>query len=245
MLSRIVPPIRSLREIVYDYLRRQMNEGHLLPGSFFNLKEVSDALGISTTPLREALVQLSSEGFVTIFPRRGAVVNALSLGQIRNIYQLIGALEGSVILEVASRFTDERVAMMAEINDLMALRLQEGRIAEYLELNLRFHGGFLELSENEDLLGQLEIFKQRLYEFPRNEHLVAAWEEKNHSEHVALLEALQRRDFEGASRIIRDVHWSFSVQEPFVRSYYALHLEILERLKAEGGGFSRLRGEDS
>lgn len=236
MLSRITPPIRSLREVVYDYLRRQMNEGQLLPGSFFNLKEVSQALGISTTPLREALVQLESEGFVTIFPRKGAVVNALSLKQIRNIYQLIGALEGAVLLEVASRMTRARIDRMAVINETMKERLRQGRIAEYLELNLQFHGGFLDLSENEELLRQLAIFKQRLYEFPRNEHLVPAWEEKNSQEHLDLVEALRQGDFPGAASIIRDVHWSFEAQEPFIRSYYARHLQILEKLKAQGSG---------
>jgi DNA-binding GntR family transcriptional regulator len=236
MLSRITPPIRSLREIVYEYLRRQMNEGQLLPGSFFNLKEVSQALRISTTPLREALVQLESEGFVTIFPRRGAVVNALSLKQIRNIYQLIGALEGSVLLEVAERLSPERIEMMAVINDRMMERLREGEISEYLELNLQFHGGFLDLSENEELLHQLAIYKQRLYEFPRNEHLVMAWEEKNHQEHEDLVEALRRGDFQAGAHVVRDVHWSFQAQEPYVRSYYALHLEILEKLRSEGEG---------
>ncbi len=60
--------------------------------------EISEKLGISKTPLRFVLLQLENEGFVTIIPRRGCVVNVLSLVDIRNIYQIIGALEASVII---------------------------------------------------------------------------------------------------------------------------------------------------
>ncbi|KUK42218.1 MAG: Transcriptional regulator, GntR family, partial [Thermovirga lienii] len=55
---------KSLREQVYDYLRRKLNAGELKPGAFLNLNELSARLGISKTPLREALIQLELEGFV-------------------------------------------------------------------------------------------------------------------------------------------------------------------------------------
>jgi len=67
--------LKSLREQVYDYLRIQMNEGRIRAGSFLNLNDISRELGMSRTPLRDALFQLESEGFITIFPRRGVVVN--------------------------------------------------------------------------------------------------------------------------------------------------------------------------
>lgn len=85
--------LKSLREQVYDYLRVNMNDGIIRSGSFLNLNEISRELGMSRTPLRDALFQLESEGFVTIYPRRGVVVNGLTLEKIKNIYEILGGLE--------------------------------------------------------------------------------------------------------------------------------------------------------
>ncbi len=87
--------LKSLREQVYEYLKIQLNEGKLEHGAFLNLNAISAEMGISKTPLRDALFQLEAEGFVTIYPRRGVKVNVLSLEKIRNIYQILGGLEGA------------------------------------------------------------------------------------------------------------------------------------------------------
>ena len=100
-------------------LRVQMNEGRLRPGAFLNLNDISRELGMSRTPLRDALFQLESEGFVTIFPRRGVVVNVLTLEKIRNIYEILGALESAALLLVAVRFRDGDADMMEKYNQQM------------------------------------------------------------------------------------------------------------------------------
>jgi DNA-binding GntR family transcriptional regulator len=69
----------SLREQVYHFFRQQMQSGMLAPGASINLNEISKKLAISKTPLRDALIQLETEGFVTILPRRGIIVNKLPL----------------------------------------------------------------------------------------------------------------------------------------------------------------------
>ena len=64
---------------MYDYLRDAINRGELNPGVYLDLNEIGDSLGISRTPLRDAFIQLEVEGFVTILPRRGVMVNALEI----------------------------------------------------------------------------------------------------------------------------------------------------------------------
>jgi DNA-binding GntR family transcriptional regulator len=63
-----------------------------------NINAISQHLGISKTPLRDAIIQLEIEGFVTILPRRGVTVSKLTLKDIKDSYKIVGALEGSVIL---------------------------------------------------------------------------------------------------------------------------------------------------
>ena len=70
--------VKSLKEQVYEYLRDQMRHGGILPGSAIDMEETSRKLGVSKTPLRDALLQLETEDFVTILPRRMVVVKALT-----------------------------------------------------------------------------------------------------------------------------------------------------------------------
>ena len=90
--------IKSLKELVYEYLRDQMRSGDLLPGAMIDMNETAERLGVSKTPLRDALIQLDMEGFVSILPRRGIVVNPLTLKDIRQYYEIIGALESTALL---------------------------------------------------------------------------------------------------------------------------------------------------
>lgn len=217
-----LPAVKSLRQQVYDFLREEMNSGHLLPGSFLNLNEMSRQLGISKTPLRDALLHLEVEGFVTIFPRRGIMVNALSLEKIRNLYEIIGALEAQVVSSLCDRFCASDVERMDGFNEAMREALTQDDFNLYYEKNLAFHDTYLNFSPNEDLLKTVQTMKQRLYDFPRKKGFVKEWEIRSTGEHADIIARLQRGDFDAAADYIRDVHWSFQVQERYIRRYYFL-----------------------
>lgn len=212
--------LKSLREEVYEYLRAQMNCGRLRPGLFLNLKEISDELGISRTPLRDALFQLESEGFITIFPRRGVVVNELTLEKIRSIYEILGALESAVIVHAALRFGDGDADLMDKYNKQMRKALGRNNFSAFYDANLKFHNVYLNLSDNAEILNMVRINKERLYDFPRNKAFVKEWELHSVDEHDELTGLLRKGDWNGAADFMRDVHWSFSVQERFIRKYY-------------------------
>ena len=219
--------LKSLKEQVYDYLRVQMNEGRLRPGAFLNLNDISRELGMSRTPLRDALFQLESEGFVTIFPRRGVVVNSLTLEKIRNIYEILGALESAALLLVAVRFRDGDADMMEKYNQQMRKALDHNNFSVFYEANLRFHNVYLDMLDNAEMLHAIKIRKERLHDFPRNKTFVKEWEVHSLDEHAAMIKLLRDHDFNGAADYVRDVHWSFSVQERFIRRYYfAKHVEL-------------------
>jgi len=212
--------LKSLREQVYEYLKIQLNEGKLEHGAFLNLNAISAEMGISKTPLRDALFQLEAEGFVTIYPRRGVKVNTLTLEKIRNIYQILGGLEGAVLVEVASKFRKKDVDAMSQFNEEMKDALRRNDFERFYSRNLDFHNAYLELSENTDLLRTVRILKERLYEFPRSKGFLKEWEVESTGEHDRIIEFLAKGDFNGAADYIRDVHWSFAVQERYIRKYY-------------------------
>ncbi len=214
--------VRSLRLQVYEHLKELMNEGQLRPGAFLDLRSLEGDLGISRTPLRDALLRLESEGFVEILPRRGVRIVELTLERIRDIYQIIGALEGSVLRTRRPELAVALAPRMEGLNQEMVRALDAFDYELFYERNAAFHDAFLELSANTELVEHVRIEKQRLYDFPRKHEVIREWEERSTHEHEAIVHLLAQGDVASAADFLRDVHWSFDVQSPFIRRYYGV-----------------------
>lgn len=211
----------SLREEVYEHLRAMLNDGRLRPGNYLDLNGLAEEIGTSRTPLRDALLRLESEGFVDIQNRKGVRITELSLDWIRHIYEILGGLESTALVSVRDRLTAGVIDCMDALNGAMATALDEGSFDRYYDANLAFHDAYLDLSTNEELIRRIHILKQRLYDFPRIEGFVPEWERSSVGEHQALVELLQEGRYVDAADLLRDVHWSYTHQEPFILRYYA------------------------
>jgi DNA-binding GntR family transcriptional regulator len=161
------------------------------------------------------------ENCVTILPRRRVVVNTLTLREIRDIYEIIGALESMALLKAAERFEEADMTFLAEMNEAMRLAIEAGDFDLYYEKNLAFHDVFLRHSGNDYLKRTVAFLKKRLYDFPRLEGFVKEWELASIGEHAELVALLRRRLRTEAAGHIRDVHWSYEVQAKFIDRYYA------------------------
>ncbi len=210
----------SLREQVYAYLRAEINQGHILPGRYINLKKISQQLGISTTPLRDAIIQLECEGFVTILPRRGVRVKRLTIENIRDYLQIIGALETSVLLTVFPQLQEKHLVKMERLNAQMVAALGRDDFDRYYHLNIEFHDIFLQLSENRTLHQIIMPMKQRLYDFPRRKY-ITEWELLNCDEHTEFIDLLRRTKPKAAAALWEGRHWSFRYHEKFIRHFYS------------------------
>lgn len=221
--TRIAKPTlqtRSLREQVYEYLRDEMSRGGLQPGAFLDLNDLAQRLGISRTPLREALLQLESQGFVTVLPRRGFRLNPLTLDDIRHYYEIIGALEAATLRHFGASLGPEDFARMRELDVAMNQAVAASDFDTYYELNLAFHDVYLGRSDNKRLLAQVRLLKQRLYDWPRREGMVQSWEQHSMTEHERFIRLLEEGRIPEAAAFVEDVHWSFQVQEKYIHDYY-------------------------
>jgi DNA-binding GntR family transcriptional regulator len=221
----VILNVKSLREQVYEYIRDQMMTGHILRNTTLNLNEISDHLGISKTPLRDALIRLEAEGFVTILPRRGVVVNALRLQDVKDFYQICGALEGDVVKAVFERFNGSHIAVMRQLNSDMRAAIQREEFDLMYRLNIRFHDVFLNLSDNKFIRSILMPLKQRLYDFQRRPY-VKEWELRNSDEHDRFIDAIKAGQVNEAVNVLRDIHWSFQVQEDYIRTFHQHEAEL-------------------
>ncbi len=214
-----LPP--SLREQVYEHLRAMLDDGRLRPGNYLDLNGLADEIGTSRTPLRDALLRLESEGFVEIQNRRGVRIRELTLDWIRDIYEILGGLESAALVSVADRLTPEIIDRMDTLNGEMSRALDRPDFEGYYDRNLAFHDAYLDLSTNEELVRRIHILKERLYDFPRLRGFVPEWERESIREHQALVDLLREGNVKAAANHLRDIHWSFPHQEPFIHRYYA------------------------
>ncbi len=212
---------KSLREQVYDHLRAELRHGRLDTGAFLDLNRLAADLGVSRTPLRDALLQLEVEGFVTISPRRGVAVRCLEEADIRELYELIGALEAAAVAAVGPTVSAEDLARLRELDRLAQSAIERGDQATFYEHNAAFHDFFLERLGNGRITGLVHAKKQQLYEWNRRfERLHVSWERSGLEEHESFLRLLEQGAVPEAAAYLRDVHWGFQVQEAFVREAY-------------------------
>ncbi len=220
----------SLSEQVYKYLRKQMNHGELLPGSTINIGEIAAQLGISKTPLRDALMQLELEGFVTILPRRGVRVNLLEMADVKNAYDAIGLVEAFIISQCISKIKPAHIKKLKALNATMIADIERDDFTTFFETNLEFHDIFVELSENQRLKKFITPIKHRLYDFPRQNY-ISTWEIRNCEEHEQLIISLQEGDAKEAARILQDLHWSFAYQKDYILQFYEAKKKSPQKVK--------------
>ena len=190
----------ALYEQVADRLRQQILARELEPGAWIDELKLCGELGISRTPLREALKVLASEGLVTMKLRRGAYVTEMSERDVREAYQLLSLLESDAAAEVAVRATEAELAELAELHGLLEQALPD-RDA-FFAANERFHLRVLEIEGNrwrQQMVGDL----RRLMKLNRHHSLFREGRlaESLH-EHRAILAALQARDTEACRRLV-------------------------------------------
>jgi DNA-binding GntR family transcriptional regulator len=213
--------VLSLREQVYEYLRNEMTTGSMTGGSTINLNKIAEQLGISKTPLRDALIHLEIEGFVTILPRRGVMVNALELNDVKNAYEAIGIIEASILLDCFDRITPSHISRLEELNERMIKDVNNNDFSRLFQTNLAFHTVFNTLSGNSLLNKFMLPLKHRLYDF-QGQSYIRDWEMKNCEEHSLCIDFLKQENPQQAARILKDFHWSYSMHEAFIKQFYAM-----------------------
>jgi len=194
-----------LRTQVYEYLRNELKAENLKPGMFISMNQVMKNLGISRTPLRDALLQLQAEGFVTFLPQRGIRINELSQQDIEDLYEMLGALDSRVLLAVFDQIGSFEIEQMKTLNQEMRKNISGSTFARYWDLNTDFHNVYLNLSSNKPILNQINILRQRLFEFGKKDW-IRKMREMNHGEHLIMIEMIEKGDAVQAADYMRDVH---------------------------------------
>ncbi len=145
------PISRNASAAASEVIRRAIIDGRLAPGRRLKEEELARELGISRTPVREALLMLESEGLVELIPKRGASVRAYAVDDLDDMYQLRALLEGYAARRAATRISPEDVARLEESCARFDRLRAEDDLLELVKENLFFHNVILEAAGSERL----------------------------------------------------------------------------------------------
>ncbi|CEP67998.1 Transcription regulator HTH, GntR [Moorella glycerini] len=188
------------KQKAYDYLYNAIITNQLSPGRAIAEQEISDALGISRTPVREALKQLEAEGLVRHIPLRGTFVAEISTQDLEEIFALREALE-ILALKVAIReITDEE---LAEVEALLRSLEFDSSSENFYNTDRKLHDLIVRRGGNRRLVLFLNTLNSQVERFRRISALRPNRLQKSKQEHLEILEALKERDLEKSERLLR------------------------------------------
>jgi DNA-binding GntR family transcriptional regulator len=199
-----------LREEVYSTLREWIAEGVLEAGEKLKDHELAERLGVSRTPVREALRRLEDEGLVETAKNRWTRVSRLDLQDAERIYPIVSALEVLALELAFPKLTAKDWAAMRRANRELQKALEVQQIPEAVDADEAFHQRFILHCENPELAGMLQALKLK-YRRLEQAYFSGAGVRESLDEHGRLLAALERGDLEGAKKALAD-NWQGSLR---------------------------------
>lgn len=191
----------TLREKIVETVRNAIVNGQIPAGARVAEPELADRFGISRTPIREAFRQLESEGFITVIPRKGAIVASLSAKDISDFYDLKMVLEGYAARCATKVLTEKEMIKMESVNRQMETAAVKKDLRKVLLLHNEFHDIFLKACGNEKLHA---IVQNMVMQFQRFRLILAMRGKIEGSirQHREIIDAFRKRNADMAESLV-------------------------------------------
>ena len=188
----------QLSEEAAAYIRESIMSGQMHSGEYVRIYRVAEELGLSATPVREALHMLRAEGFVDLDPNKGFRVASVSGDDVSDIFQVFAFVAGELCLRATQRLTEETIASLEEIQAQLLAASREHDWEEVETLNNRFHRILNTEARSPKLFNLIRLMNHYI---PRRFYAdIPGWPEASTEDHDAIMEALRRRDEKAARK---------------------------------------------
>ncbi len=156
---------KPLRDIVFDYMKNAIITGELKPGERLMEVQLAEKLGVSRTPVREAIRKLELEGLVVMVPRKGAYVSDLDAKDLLNVLEVRSSLEGLAASLAAERITDEEIERLKGILEEFQKNIELGDNEALIRLDKEFHDLIFAASRNDKLIQIVNNIQEHVHRF--------------------------------------------------------------------------------
>jgi len=185
---------KPLREIVFESLREAIINGVLKPGERLMEVQLAEEMGVSRTPIREAIRKLELEGFVIMVARKGAYVAGISMKDVADVFEIRAALEGLAASLAAERITDEEKEEMERLLVRKAACVEAGDYDSLTEIDTEFHELLYKASRNERLMQIISNLREQINRFRMVSLAFPGRGREALEEHKKIAEAIAERD---------------------------------------------------
>lgn len=195
---------KPLRELVFESLREAIISGQLRPGERMMEIQLAEEMGVSRTPVREAIRKLELEGLVVMIPRKGAYVAGLSMKDIADVFEIRGALEGLAAQLAAERITENELEEMERYLVKISEEIEIGDINRVVETDTDFHTLLYKASRNNRLVQIISNLREQIQRFRTTSLSYPGRMKIALEEHRKIVEAISARDVELARNLAQE-----------------------------------------
>lgn len=199
--NHLKPVRKTAKENVFTQLQQWIIDGTLLPGEKLNDTELAEVLGVSRTPVREALQLLEVQGFVKMYPGKATQVTEVKKESIYELLPPLAVLQALAAELVIPHLTDDVISLLESTNDRFAKAVRSENYFAALKIDEEFHQIIVDTAQNSyihQIISQLQAHVRRLF-FHNSIKLT----EKSVEEHAKIIELLKNKDAENASALMR------------------------------------------
>lgn len=195
----------SQSQRIYEEIKRRILDNELPAGTQVLENELASQLGVSRTPIREALVLLSRDGMVEVRPRHGMRVLPVSADDMQDIYDILTALESTAAEIVAARgVSKEEIARLEQAVANMDAALKKDDLKGWAQADERFHRLLVELTNNKRLISLVNTYWEQSHRVRMLTLKLRPKPIHSNSDHAAVVEAIRKRDPEKARKVHHD-----------------------------------------
>lgn len=204
-MQRRLAPIKldsyqPLREVVCETLREAIRGGVLKPGERLMEIQLAEELGVSRTPVREAIRKLELEGYVIMMPRRGTYVANLSIRDVNEVFEIRTTLDSLASGLAAERITDEELERLERLLVLIGEYIEQNDMEKIVETDMEFHDILYQASRNARLVGIIYNLREQLTRFRSTSMSYPGRLKETLEEHIRIVEAIAQGNVELAQK---------------------------------------------
>lgn len=191
-----------LRDVVFKTLRQAILTGELKPGERLMEIHLANRLGVSRTPIREAIRMLELEGLVTMIPRKGAEVSRISKQDITDVLEVRASLDALAVRLCCERITPEETEQLEKAADAFGQAIESGDLTAVAQADVDFHDIIVAGSKNKRLMQMVNNLAERVYRY-RLEYIKDKSSHNNLiKEHKEILDFIKKKDAKSAEEAI-------------------------------------------
>lgn len=194
-----------LKEKAYNLLKEKIIKCELMPGSDISEVQIAKELGISRTPVREAILRLNQERFVTIYPRKGMIVSEITVKDIHEVFQIRELIEPAMAKIACKNMSKDYLLKLRKRFEDIEFNLSNSSAMEYFDLDIEFHKYIIQCGHNDHLVK----FTNRIFDFDYRIRVMSTLEiddveKRSRPEHYAIIDALIAKDEEKIEETIKE-----------------------------------------